>query len=93
MKELYQIFPATKWRDFGLMLNIPLHELNAIRHNHMNAGGVQDCLSDTLEKWYNRNPDVTWGEICAALQKIHEESLATQLARKHGKHLSICTIV
>ena len=51
----------------------------------MITGRAERCFSETMEWWYNQNPGATWGAICAALQAIHLEPLAKEVAKDHGK--------
>ena len=71
-------------------LNIPVATLNGIENNYMKPYGVERCFSETVVWWYKYNPGATWGMVYAALQAIHEEALARQLAKDHGKLLSYC---
>ena len=86
-------FPPAKWHELGLQLNVPLDQLRIIQSNHMQNGGVMRCLVETLGWWYKNNRHgATWGDICAALHAVEEGSLATKVARTHGKGLPIVQI-
>ena len=80
-------FPHSKWHELGVELKVPGATLKSIENNYMQRGGVERCFSETMEWWYKNNPGATWGKICAALQAIHEEALARQVAKDHGKLL------
>ena len=82
-------FPRSKWHELGVELNVPGDTLKNIEYNYMLTGRAERCFSETMEWWYKNNPDATWGTICAALQGIREEALARQVAKDHGKPLSI----
>lgn len=67
-------------------LNVPVDTLKAIEQDYMQRGGVERCLSGTLEWWYNNTlGETTWGVICTALHAIEEENLAKKLAKEQGK--------
>ena len=84
-------FPTTKWRELGVELNIPINKLNEIEYNFVKLpNGVKRCLDETLEWWFNNKPDTTWNDICAALHAIHASTVATEVAREHGKLYLVC---
>ena len=78
-------FTSARWRDLGVELNVPTTRLKEIEYNYIKLpDGAKRCLDETLEWWYNNNPDATWNDICAALHAIHAVTLATDVAREHG---------
>ena len=45
---------ATKWKDTGIYLDVPVHQLNAIEANyHGHPNMVQNCLREMFSWWLN----------------------------------------
>ena len=82
-------FPRSKWHELGVELNVPGATLKNIESDYMLSGRTERCFSETMEWWYKNNPGATWGTICAALQGIREGALAKEVAKDHGKRLSV----
>ena len=77
----------SKWKDIGLKLGIEYHELEVIREDRSQRGGVSDSFSAMLNKWLSRtneSPNKIWIKICEVLKKIKENRLAISIAQKHG---------
>ena len=67
-------------------LYVPVDTLKTIEQNVMLCGGVERCLADTLQWWYNNTQgDLTWGIICTALHATGETVQAKKLAKEKGK--------
>ena len=77
------------WYTFGLYLNAPTCELEAIRENHQSV----EERKNALFTWWMTSTlieDRKWSRIIGALSRTGYLSLAERIAMKYGKqtHLS-----
>ncbi len=73
---------ASHWVLIGIQLGLEMDVLNIIKAN--SSGGVEECLTKALQKWFNRTPNATWNEVIAALRTpaLDEIRLAKELEQK-----------
>ena len=82
LSELYRdIVPkyAAKWRDLGVELKIPVHQLDCIAVNHTNHPQYSEqCCKAVLLKWMETTPNPTWTVLQKAIDGLsglsYEES-------------------
>ena len=67
-------------------LNVPVDALDTFETDYRYS---DRCFTETVGWWFKANVDATWGTICAALQAIDEGALARDVAKDHGKLLSM----
>ena len=55
---------AAKWRDLGMLLEIPNYCLKTIAVNNTNhASYSEQCCKSMLQKWMEITPDFTWDKL------------------------------
>ena len=99
VKELLdgmKTFPPSEWRQLGWELGFEEHELNTIKSNEVQVGGVEGCKTVMLIKWFNSSGSeiTTWARIYDVLLKLNKSRLAEQIAADYGKftlHVSVTT--
>ena len=79
---------ATRWREIGLALKCPLHQLSLIESNIGGNRNASGFLLDMLD-YRQRQIQLTWEDICRALRTdtVSEKHLANQIAKKHCPHI------
>ena len=62
---------ASRWRDLGIQLEIPVHILDTISvdNRHVPAHS-QTCCLDMLNRWMQRNADICWNELNTAIANL-----------------------
>ena len=72
---------AARWNSIGIQLGLSPDELDTIRAD---SNDVQECLRKVLQKWYDRTPHPTWGQVITALRAplLEEMKLAKELEHK-----------
>ena len=59
---------ATKWRDLGVHLKIPVIHLDEIAEDNANRPSCsRKCCKAMLQKWMEINPNVTWDMLHSAI--------------------------
>ena len=74
------------WRDIGIHLGVPVHELNVIQQN--NSGHVdacRDCLSGMFVWWLNNGEEITAKKLAEAIHKVDEHQAEVKVKQKYGK--------
>ena len=79
VKELKEV---KDWYVFGVALDIPVRQLNAIQSSNPH-GGVERWLVDMFEYWLNSNPDASWKDIIQALEQTDQLVLAAKVKIKY----------
>ena len=77
----------TEWRNIGLKLGINNSELEVIRQDCSQRGGVSDSFTTMLDKWLQRTKETRneiWITICKVLMKLKQNRVASTIAWKHG---------
>jgi len=67
----------SKWKEFGILLNIPSEELEAYPSHH-----CTECFTRVFVKWKSNNsPDYTWETVINNLESpiINEKRLAQEI--------------
>ncbi len=83
VSELQEV--ATKWRFFGLFLNIPWAELDIIS-SRVDLRDDAGKMTEMLHRWMQLNENPSWSDIVAALVKLKVQPfLARRLAKKYGQ--------
>lgn len=86
MEALYNSV-ASKWKEIGILLEIPCSSLKGILARH--TGDPQQCLMEMLELWLERvEPPPIWAAMIEAVHFVGEEQLALQLKQKYCSDLS-----
>jgi len=63
---------ATQWRNIGLALALPPHELDNIEANNKGCRRkVQTCCSDMFERWLKMDTNPTWGKLFEVIDQIN----------------------
>ena len=82
VKKLYCTSVPSKWKIFGVMLNIAKGILDNIEFHHRQD--PQHCLMEMLELWQRRaDPPPSWNAMIEALQVLGEEQVALELTAMH----------
>ena len=67
---------AAKWRDLGVQLEIPKHNLDTIAADHPSQS--EKCCKAMLQKWMEITPDPTWDKLQTSIFHLpglsHNES-------------------
>ena len=82
LKHLYEhITPhfAAHWKAIGIMLDLPVSELNAIAMG--NPTNVKWCCNAMLEKWIEIDATASWEKILAA---INSSAVTAKCESKEG---------
>ena len=79
-----------EWFNIGLKLGIEYHELEVIRLDRMQRGGISECFTAMLELWLHRireSPNEIWITVCEVLRELKENRLANTIPgeRAHVK--------
>ena len=72
--ELHQnIVPiyAARWKDLGIQLRIPIHQLDTIAVNYVNHPSYsQQCCKAVLQKWIEITPNPTMNILQTAIDGL-----------------------
>ena len=68
-----------KWFDLGLMLDVPMTQLNIIS----NLQPYSRRLVDTLHHWMDKSQDASWEVLIEALEQISHRRLARELREEY----------
>ena len=64
---------AARWRDLGVQLKIPDHDLDTIAANNANHNSYcQDCCKAMLKKWMELTPNATWSLLQMAIDRLSD---------------------
>ena len=64
---------ADDWKDIGIELGFDFVELQCIERDHPQESAI--CFQNTLVKWLQSNPDVTWKTLEVALTNVNRVKL------------------
>ena len=70
------------WYMFGVALDIPVNELNAIQSSNP-QNGVERWLANMLDYWLKSSTDASWKKIVQALEDTGQHVLAVQVKHKY----------
>ena len=79
LRELQQVI---EWQHLGQLLGLPESDLEKI---HQENETTEDCRSEMLLLWMERDPNCTWKKVVDALIEMKMEVLAAQIASRYGK--------
>ena len=66
---------AARWRDLGVQLKIPEHQLNTIAVNNTNHPSYSEqCCKAVLQKWMEINTNATWDMLQMAIGCLYDSS-------------------
>ena len=79
---------ASQWRNIGIQLGVPGHELDNIQENcrggpHM----VQNCLSSVFDWWLKNEQDITPEKLAQAIHIVGEHEVEREIKQKFGKYV------
>ena len=87
---------AAKWRDLGVELKIPVHQLDCIAVNHTNHPQYSEqCCKAVLLKWMEITPNPTWTVLQKAIGGLSGLSYERSLESKRVvmiSHLILCVV-
>ena len=69
------------WHMLGAHLGVESSELNKIRQQFLLTEGVERCKAEMFDTWLRGNPSATWNEVATSLERINEDTLASELRR------------
>ena len=79
LRELQQVI---EWQHLGHLLGLPESDLEEIHQEHETT---EDCRREMLLLWMERDPNCTWKKVVDALIEMKAETLAAEIASRHGK--------
>ena len=78
IKELRYLL---EWYELGLLLEIPVDELDIIEIN--SRADPQRSLIEVLQLWLKRSPQPTWKTMVEALKFVGRHRLAEEIEAKY----------
>lgn len=79
VKELKEV---NDWYMFGVALDIPVSQLNAIQSSNPHSG-VERWLANMLDYWLKSNTDASWKKIVQVLEDTEQHVLAVRVKQKY----------
>ena len=74
LSDLYKnIVPkvAARWKDLGLELNIPIHQLEIIEVDHVNHPRYNEkCCQAMFQRWLQSTIKPSWDELQKAIDNL-----------------------
>ena len=68
---------AVRWKDLGIQLKIPEHNLDAIEVDNINHPSYcEQCCKKMLKKWMEITPDATWNTLQKAINDLPTEFIS-----------------
>ena len=62
---------AARWKDLGIQLKLPVHNLDVIAIDHVNHPSYsEECCKAMLKKWMQVNFKPTWDELYQAIDGL-----------------------
>ena len=78
---------ASKWREIGIQLGIPNHDLDTIQANNQgDPHMVQNCLSRVFDWWLKNEQDITPEKFAQAVHVVGEHEVEMEIKQKFGKY-------
>ena len=66
---------AARWKDLGVQLNIPIHDLDIIAVNNTNHPSYSEqCCKAMLQKWMEMTTKPSWDILQKALDHLPNSS-------------------
>ena len=79
---------ASQWRNIGVQLRVPGHELDTIQANHRgDPHMVQNCLSSVFDWWLKNKQDITPEKLAQAIHVVGESKVEGEIKQKFGKYV------
>lgn len=79
---------ASQWRNIGVQLRVPGHELDTIQANHRgHPHMVQNCLSSVFDWWLKNEQDITPEKLALAIHIVGEHEVEGEIKQKFGKYV------
>ena len=78
---------ASKWREIGIQLGVPNHDLDTIQAN--NRGDpymVQKCLSRVFDWWLKNVQNVIPEKLAQAVHIVGEHKVEVEIKKKFRKY-------
>ena len=82
---LLQELKNVEWDTLGTYLGLSQSEIRDIEHDHQNTGRRRIVM---LDLWVRKEENPSWVKIIAALEKMSETRLASQLRKKYQQQPS-----
>jgi len=68
---------AAKWKDFGLMLGLEMHELDCIAQDKQHESHwSRACMQAVFVRWLQQYPSPTWAKVDDTINRL--KMLATE---------------
>ena len=68
---------ACRWKDLGIELVIPTHQLDIILMN--NPHNMQECCTQMFSYWLQTDTEASWSKLLNALRNTAQNSLANKI--------------
>ena len=68
---------ACKWYDLGMLLVVPVHQLDIIQMN--NPHNTQMCCTKMFSYWLQTDTEASWSKLLNALRNMAQNSLADKI--------------
>ena len=66
---------ATRWKDLGIELRIPMHHINIIAADHAHHPSFsEECCKAVFHKWMEISPKHTWSILQKAINSLPSSS-------------------
>ena len=76
-------FPASKAKNLGAYLEVPVASIHEFREN--NIGNVSGMLIDVLNYWLNTDPEKSWSKLAEAVEDCGYGVLAEKMRQKNSQ--------
>lgn len=86
-----ELKPVSDWYKLGINLGLKKHDLNKIQQDYAHQGNDQQRL-EMLNKWLQRTPRASWGDVVSALAQIGEDRVAENVQQKYISGESKCNM-
>ena len=85
---LLKLRQVTDWYMLGVYLDLPLYELDKIRHIFHNEG-VERCKVALFDLWTRTKPKCSWEELSGALEKCGNVALSVKICEQHASVVGV----
>ena len=81
---------APKWREIGIQLGVPSHELDTIQTNNRGDPNMaKNCLSYMFDWWLKNDQDITPEKLAKAIHTVDEHWIEVNIKKKFGMCMPI----
>ena len=77
---------VSDWNRLGLALKLNSYDLNIIEQD--NRGDTRKQTLKMLQHWLKTQPDASHEQLIRALREVGDETVASSLCMKYGKHIA-----